>query len=173
MAETPRETDELLETAKVSRVAARQAELGGGEQTQIIVFTVGGREYAVPIDGVERTERPSTVTPVPRSPEFVRGVASLRGAVLCVIDLGNLLTGEPSEADPRSFLVLTDGARRLAVQSEDLPDFVRIDKGHRMPPPASNSEVYSGAVERDFEIVGVIDPERLFDLVEQRLAGSA
>ena len=173
MADGPRDTDELLETAKVSRTAARDAKLEPSEQTQIIVFNVGGREYAVPIDGVERTERPSTVTPVPRSPEFVRGVASLRGAVLCVIDLAHLLSGEPSSGDPRSFLVLSDGARRLAVQSEDLPDFVRVENEQRMPPPASNSEVYTGAVERDFEIVGVIDPKRLFDLVERRLSGSA
>ncbi|MEZ6183523.1 MAG: chemotaxis protein CheW [Planctomycetota bacterium] len=173
MGDSPRETDDLLKTAQVSRSAARRAELGASEQSQIIVFTVGGREYAVPIDGVERTERPSTVTPVPRSPEFVRGVSSLRGAVLCVVDLGLLLDGEASTGDPRSFLVLTDGARRLALQSEDLPDFVRIDAAQRMPPPTSHSEVYTAAVERNFEVVGVIDPARLFDLVERRLAGSA
>lgn len=162
--------DELLDRAERERGG------GGGTRTaeeyQIIRFVVSDRPFAVPIDAVERTERIPTITPVPRAPAFVRGVASLRGGVVCVVDLHRLLVGEAAaEAPvPRSLLILQDGAgRRLAVLSSSLPDFERVRRDQTMRAPAADVDVYQGAIERDTELVGVLDPTKLFDHVEKLL----
>ncbi|MBX3470266.1 MAG: chemotaxis protein CheW [Planctomycetes bacterium] len=159
-------------------LARADRERGGGgraraaEEFQIIRFVAGGRPYAVPIEGVERTERVPTITPVPRAPAFVRGVASLRGGIVCVVDLHRLLSAQeaagPGEA--RSLLVLQDlSGRRLGVLSSSLPDFERVRRDQTMRAPAAEADVYHGAVERDAELVGVLDPSKLFDHMEKLL----
>lgn len=170
-AETP--VDDLLGRAE------RERGSGGGaraaEEYQIIRFVVSDRPFAVPIDSVERTERIPTITPVPRAPAFVRGVASLRGGIVCVVDLQRLLTGAdaPAGQAPRSLLVLQDGGRRLAVLSSSLPDFERVRRDQTMRAPAGDVDVYHGAIERDTELVGVLDPAKLFDHVEKLLGDGA
>lgn len=163
--------DDLLGRAERERGAGGRAR-AKVEEYQIIRFVVSERPFAVPIDAVERTERIPTITPVPRAPAFVRGVASLRGEIVCVVDLHRLLAGVDA-APPqgaRSLLVLQDDAgRRLAVLSSSLPDFERVRRDQTMRAPAADVDVYHGAIERDAELVGILDPAKLFDHVEKLL----
>lgn len=147
----------------------------------MIRFRSGGKELAVVIDAVERTEQIPLLTGVPLAPAFVRGVASLRGGVVCVVDLRPLLEpgGEAAAAgEEKSLLVIHDGVRRIGVLCDDLPDFQRVGRGETLELPQDELEVYRGAlrVQRGRpevgappELVGILDPSRLFDLVERRL----
>lgn len=130
-----------------------------------------GRRYGVPIEAVERTERPSAVTPVPRAPEWLRGVTSLRGDVVTVVELNRLLAhaGVERLEDVSSVLVLQDAGRRIAVQSTALPDFVRIAEGEARNLPPTEVDVYAGGIERDGALVGLLDMPKLLDLIERRL----
>ena len=160
--------DDLLDAADASRREAALPVRSG--EFQIIRFRCGDRDFAVTIDAVERTERVPMVTPVPRSPSYVRGVATLRGEVVCVLDLRAYLAGEESGiGDAKSLLVVTDGERRVGVLSESLPDFQRVHTDELMDLPPTELEVYAGAIEREGELVGIIDPVRLFDHIERRL----
>ena len=137
---------------------------------QIIRFGAGAREYALSIEAVERTERVPMVTPVPRSPRFVRGVANLRGGVVCVLDLAELLEGEAT-LDPKCLLIVVNASRRVAFLSHSLPDFQRVTQAEQIAVPAGREDVYHGLIERDEVLIGVLDPSRLLDLVERRMQG--
>lgn len=166
--ETP--VDDLLARADRERKSGGQVK--AAEEFQIIRFVVGDRPFAIRIDSVERTERIPTITAVPRAPAFVRGVASLRGGIVCVVDLHRLLAAKDTSAvhGPRSLLVLQDHAgRRLAVLSTSLPDFERVRRDQTLRPPAADVDVYQGAIERDATLVGILDPAKLFDHVEKLL----
>lgn len=169
----PSPTERMLRTARLLRSQEPEAEPEA--ESQVIVFRAQGRELAVPIDAVERTERMPAVTPVPRCPPFLRGVASLRGGVVAVIDLEHLLGpgAQGERVAGRSLLVLAHQGRRLGVQSESLPDFVRVKASERMPAPESQPDVYAGVLERHFEPVGILDLGKLFDLVERLLGPGA
>ena len=56
-------------------------------QHQYLTFAVSGEEYAVPILRVKEIIALDTVTRVPRTPAFIRGVINLRGSVVPVIDV--------------------------------------------------------------------------------------
>ena len=157
--------------------AGVRARRGRRQQTdeaeyQVIRFRIHQRELALPIDAVEWTERIPPIIPVPRVPDFITGVASLRGAVICVLDLRGLLENEtapPNEA--RSLLIVSDGSRKLAVLSESLPDFERVFRKDNRGIPPSDIDIYASSVERDEHLVGILDPGKLFDYVEERLGG--
>jgi purine-binding chemotaxis protein CheW len=52
-----------------------------------VVFSVGNTEFAVPILTVSEVVRPLKITPVPNVPDWVLGVANLRGDIISVVDL--------------------------------------------------------------------------------------
>jgi purine-binding chemotaxis protein CheW len=56
-------------------------------QQQYLTFSVSGDEYALAILRVKEIIAFDTVTRVPRTPAFIRGVINLRGSVVPVIDL--------------------------------------------------------------------------------------
>lgn len=54
---------------------------------KVIVFQIGDEEYAVPVDQVGSIERLQSITRVPQTANFVKGIINLRGVVIPVIDL--------------------------------------------------------------------------------------
>ncbi len=63
----------------------RQIEAIEGEQH--VIFTLAEGEYAVSIDNVVEIGEPLNTAPVPNVPEWVLGVANLRGDIVSVVDL--------------------------------------------------------------------------------------
>jgi len=57
------------------------------EQQQYLTFLLANEEYAISILKVKEIIEYDTVTTVPKTPQWVRGVINLRGAVVPVVDL--------------------------------------------------------------------------------------
>lgn len=58
-----------------------------GTQLKVIVFQIENEEYAVSVDQVGSIERVQSITRVPQTEKFVKGIINLRGVVIPVIDL--------------------------------------------------------------------------------------
>ena len=58
------------------------------EQEQYLTFLLAGEEYAISILEVKEIIEYDTVTTVPKTPKWIRGVINLRGSVVPVVDLG-------------------------------------------------------------------------------------
>ena len=56
-------------------------------QQQYLTFFLSGEEYATNIQRVKEIIEYTTVTKVPKVPEWIRGVINLRGSVVPVVDL--------------------------------------------------------------------------------------
>lgn len=76
---------------------------------QVLRLAVGEEHCVVPIDAVHEILELGRLTPLPRTPAFVRGVMNLRGAVVPVIDLAARLGGAPAEPGRRSCIVVMQG----------------------------------------------------------------
>ena len=59
----------------------------GTREGKYLTFSLAGEEYGIGILKVREIIGMMTVTPVPQTPEFVKGVINLRGKVIPVIDL--------------------------------------------------------------------------------------
>lgn len=57
------------------------------EQQQYLTFLLAGEEYAISILEVKEIIEYDTVTSVPKTPKWIRGVINLRGSVVPVVDL--------------------------------------------------------------------------------------
>ena len=100
---------------------------------QLVVFALGQEEYALPIQQVQEIIRYSEPRPVSSAEPWIRGVISLRGKIVPVLDLGlrlGLVT-EPAaeqnivivEAECGTSGVVVDGVEEvLMVDDEQLDD---------------------------------------------------
>ncbi|MDO9015980.1 MAG: chemotaxis protein CheW [Myxococcales bacterium] len=79
-----------------------------------LVCTAGGRRCALPVGHVIETMRPLPVELVVGVPDFVAGLALIRGAPTPVVDLGRLL-GATAAAPWGRFVVVAAGGRRVAL----------------------------------------------------------
>ncbi|MFC1782889.1 chemotaxis protein CheW [Planctomycetota bacterium] len=54
---------------------------------QLIVFDLGDEEYGADISQVREIIRTGIITPIPDSPDFIKGISNIRGEVPVIIDL--------------------------------------------------------------------------------------
>lgn len=98
------------------------ASLGGHVDTrqQYLGLVVGNETYAVSIVSVREILELSRMTTLPMTPDFIRGVMNLRGAVVPVIDLNARFGHGASTLGKRSCIVIVEagaspGGARLVV----------------------------------------------------------
>ncbi len=71
-----------------------------------LTFFLGEEEYGVAILAVQEIIGLLTVTPVPGTPRWVKGVINLRGKIISVADLRNKFGMAPGTTDARSCIVV-------------------------------------------------------------------
>lgn len=82
---------------------------GSAETGQSLLrMAVGSEVLAIPIEHVREILEVGRLTPLPRTPSFVRGVMNLRGAVVPVIDLPARLGLPPTVLGRRSCIVVVE-----------------------------------------------------------------
>ena len=57
-----------------------------GATTTFVHFTVDGDRLAVSLEEIREVARVTQITPVPRSPSIIRGLANIRGRVVTLLD---------------------------------------------------------------------------------------
>lgn len=91
------------------------------EQRQYRTFFVDGDEYGVDLLRVLKIRACERVTPIPSTRNYVRGVISLRGVVVPIVDLGRRLGRELPELSAGVVIVMNVAA---AGSAERIVGFV-------------------------------------------------
>ncbi len=128
------------------------------DQHQWLTFSLGEEEYALELAVVNEIIKPRDVTDIPRVPEFIRGIISLRGIIVPVFDLRGRLNIGMVEPGPTTRIVVCQQDENLAgLLVDSINQVVTIPTNCVEPPPT----VLSG-LDRDFvEGVGRIDGRML------------
>jgi purine-binding chemotaxis protein CheW len=75
---------------------------------QHLQLVIGDEPYAVPIASVREIIEVGRMTPLPMTPDFVRGVMNLRGVVIPVIDMNARFGRGPTKIGRRSCIVIVE-----------------------------------------------------------------
>ncbi|MDO8736892.1 MAG: chemotaxis protein CheW [Thermoleophilia bacterium] len=73
-----------------------------------VVLSIAGETFAVDISRVREIIRVPHVTWVPGAPEYVRGVINLRGSVVAVLDLAEMLGMAQVEQDSQTRIIVVE-----------------------------------------------------------------
>jgi len=152
-----------LENGQVTEENYLQALVGEDEVVdhdiqQWLTFSLADEEYALTIDSVSEIIKPREVTDIPRVPDFICGIISLRGIIVPVFDLSRRLNLGLSEMESSSRIIVCQQDERLAGFLVDrINQVVNVPMANIEPPPT----VLSG-LDRDFvDGVGRVDGKML------------
>lgn len=123
MKENAREV--LVERARA--LAARSGEVV--IQTSLVLFARGGELYGLRTGEVTGSGRLRSLSPAPGAPPWLAGVILHQGEILSLIDLPPFWNVDPrGVVDLRTFVVLTNGVRRVGVLIEELLGLREVDQ---------------------------------------------
>lgn len=95
---------------------------------ECLTFSVGDEEYACDILSVQEIRAMTQITPIPNSPDYVRGVMNLRGIVVPVISLRAMLgVPGPDEGKFRVIVVVTVGAKIVGWLVDAVSDVLCLE----------------------------------------------
>ena len=131
------------------------------EQLHLLTFMLGQEEYALNIMDIKEIIRPREVTEVPKTPDYIQGILSLRGTIIPVFDVDKRLGLSMGARDSENRIVVVKWQEHLfgllvdrVVQVLNIP-ISRID-----PPP----EILGGVEGEFLRGVGKLD-DRLIILL--------
>jgi purine-binding chemotaxis protein CheW len=81
-----------------------------GESRDYLVVRLGGERFGLPTTAAREVLRAPKLVRVPQVPEHIRGVVNLRGEILAVTDLCQVLGLMPAERDAAGRLVVVKAA---------------------------------------------------------------
>jgi len=106
------------------------------ETFEALVFRVAENRYAIRLEEVERVEMPEHVTRVPRTPDYVLGVVTVRGEPVPAVDFRRLFGLEPRPWDLSTrLLVVRIAGRRVGFVVDEARSVRRIRGDEVLPPP--------------------------------------
>jgi purine-binding chemotaxis protein CheW len=151
----------------LAREAARQRESAGDlvDLQQFLTFTLDGAPYAIPVERVREIVRIRPITPVPRLPDDVRGVISLRGEIVEVVDLRRRLGLTPTEPGRRSRIIVVHGSDGsiAGLLVDGVTEVLSVDESALRAAAGDSGAVESLCV-RDDEFVSLVDLDRVLEV---------
>ncbi len=129
------------------RVAADEADELSGKQAhteasglvyeEFLCFRLGDEEYGINIMEIKEIIKPRELTEVPRTPDFVDGVLSLRGVIVPVFAMRKRLGMQPDhDSGQERIIIVRCGEGLHGLRVDRVTDVVKIAAGAREATPS-------------------------------------
>ena len=143
------------------------------ETKQYLTFKLREEVFALEITKVREVLEYTTVTKVPRTPDFMSGVINLRGNVVPVIDL-NLKLGMPQTENTIDTCIIIveiavgDETVILGALADSVQEVIDIEPENIEPAPrigtSLNIEFLKGMGKKDDEFMMILDIDKVFSI---------
>lgn len=140
------------EAVPLSEIRQEDALTVPGER--LLVFDLDGEKYAIPIHEIAQIIHMPRATPVPNAPPFLKGIFSLRGRIVSIIDVAKRLgLDRPPPEDPK-VVVLDMGADHFGLLVDRIDLVVEVNLGALEPVPEGFKPILQEFVEGVFHHKG-------------------
>ncbi|MBU1674128.1 chemotaxis protein CheW [Patescibacteria group bacterium] len=97
-----------------------------GKVIQLIVFYLGDEEFGADINQVREIIRAGTVTSIPDSPDFIKGVTNVRGEIAVVIDLKRHFSLRVKENQEKHIIMTEQEKSLFGLLVDEVSEVLRI-----------------------------------------------
>ena len=148
---------------------------GIAETTQYLTFTLGDEIFALNIENVREVLEFTTVTKVPRTPEYMCGVINLRGGVVPVINLRLKLGMTDSEKTVDTSIIIADVSSDcekivIGVLVDSVQEVINIASDHINPVPKIGTKLRTDFIRgiggENNNFIMILDIEKIFSASE-------
>lgn len=150
---------------------------------QFLTFMLAGEEYGVDILRVQEIKGWEAVTPIPNTPDYIRGVMNLRGTIVPIIDMRRRFNLEAVEYGPITVVIVlkvnksdSDGFRIMGIVVDTVSDVCNVHEDSIKPAPDFGSVVdvdfVQGLVTMDNSMKIILNIDRLLNSRELAIVNS-
>ena len=152
------------------------------ETTQYLTFRLEEEIFALDISKVREVLDFTSITKVPRTPDFMRGVINLRGSVVPVVDMRLKFGMTRTERTVNTCIIIVeislDGDTTvLGALADSVQEVLDLEPGQIEPAPRIGTrlrtEFIRGMGKRDEQFVIILDIDRIFSVDELSLVQEA
>jgi purine-binding chemotaxis protein CheW len=129
---------------------------------QLVVFSLGAEEYALPIAAVHEIIRFSEPRSVASEVAWIRGVIGLRGKIIPIFDLAARLELAPTGTAPGKIVILETGTGQVGVMVDEVEEVLTTGSDQLEPVPTANTDTIEAIAKIGDRLVILLNPEGLF-----------
>jgi purine-binding chemotaxis protein CheW len=131
-------------------------------EVEFVTFHVGDLLIGVDIHQVEEINRLIDITPVPHAPRYVCGAVNLRGEVVTVVDLREILGLEKVEITQRTRTVVVNSkGEQIGLLVDRIADVIRVLPDEIDSPPANvggiDGRFFKGVYKLENELLVILE----------------
>lgn len=138
------------------------------ELTKYIVFKLNDQDFAVNVQQISSIEHPQTITKLPNSLYFIKGIINHRGEAIPVVDLKarlNMSDNQPTR-DNR-FLIVQMGHKHISLLVDSATEVFDIHSSLIVPAPEITGQeqetfIY-GIAKLEERLITLLDLEQILD----------
>lgn len=145
------------------------------ETTQYLSFMLGEEVFALDITKVREVLDFTTVTKVPQTPDFMRGVINLRGSVVPVVDMRLKFGMDATEKTVNTCIIivevsLEDESIVIGALADSVREVFDLESDQVEPAPKIgtqlNTEFLKGMGKKNEEFILILDIDKVFSSEE-------
>lgn len=133
-----------------------------GSDIELVTFCLGNVCCGVDIRTIQEINRLNVITPVPLSPDYVKGIMNLRGQIITVLDVGKRLgmAHRANMASGRNIIVRCEN-ESIGLRVDDIEDVIRMRREDIETPPPNVSGIqkqfFDGVLKTEKRLVSVLN----------------
>ena len=143
---------------------------------KVVCFVTAGQHFAVPIQQVKETVAMRPITKVFLTPSFVKGVTNLRGEIVAVLDLAQLIGLGRQEVEQSSKIVIARARGKrwglLVQEMTGVRPYVEEQLQEAVELLGQHPDWVLGVLPSDGPPSAVLDMDRLLDFEPVRALGT-
>ena len=127
---------------------------------QLVVFSLGNEEYALPIGAVHEIIRFGEPRSVASEVPWIRGVIGLRGKIIPIFDLAARM-GLP-DSSPGKIVIVSDGSGQVGVMVDEVEEVLTVAGDQLEDVPTADRDSIEAIARIGDRLVVLLDPSGLF-----------
>jgi purine-binding chemotaxis protein CheW len=128
---------------------------------QLVVFSLGAEEYALPIGAVHEIIRFTEPRTVASDDAWIRGVIGLRGKIIPIFDLAARMQIAAGESEGKIVIVET-GTGQVGVMVDEVEEVLTVTTEQLEDVPTADADTIEAIAKIDDRLVIMLNPEGLF-----------
>ena len=129
---------------------------------QLVVFSLGSEEYALPIGSVHEIIRFTEPRTVASEAAWIRGVIGLRGKIIPIFDLASRMELQNLGSEPGKIVIVESGNGQVGVMVDEVEEVLTVSSDQLEDVPSASSDAIEAIAKIEDRLVILLNPEGLF-----------
>ena len=129
---------------------------------QLVVFSLGTEEYALPFGTVSEIIRFTEPRTVASEAAWIRGVIGLRGKIIPIFDLAARMELEKLGSEPGKIVIVESGTGQVGVMVDEVEEVLTVTSEQLEDVPSANGESIEAIAKIEDRLVILLNPAGLF-----------